>query len=228
MQLENMLNSIKNNFTKNTKVMCLINGIGHEITMKKYVSEQNLLIGCTTWTSMIDSHGNVSFIDDGTVTYKCLSGIKDTNITSVLNRTNLLAKYNQNVSSSIWAKATLNAATNPFCTLLDCNVGKLYNDETSKIIAKNIVEEFGNVAHAENVDFDKGAVYEMIIDLSERHGAHYTSMHQDLIQNKRLTEIDYINGTCVKLGKKHNIKCPYNDEITRLIKKKEYILGVSK
>lgn len=227
MQLKKMLDGIKKNIDSNTKVMCLINGLGHENTITKYVSEENILIGTTIWTSMIDKRGFVSFIDDGTVTYKCLNGPRDKNITQILNKSNLFAKYDQNVSTSIWAKAALNAATNPLCTLLDCNVGKLYQDEIGKNLAKNIVDEFGNVAKVENVDFDKKAVFDMVIDLSERHGAHYTSMHQDLIQNKRPTEIDYINGACVNLGIKHNIKCPYNDTITRLLKKKEFIMGVS-
>ncbi len=45
-------------------------------------------------------------------------------------------------------------------------------------------------------------------------GLHHPSMHQDLILNNRLTEIDYINGAVVRKGKKirssNTLLCLFN------------------
>ncbi len=49
-------------------------------------------------------------------------------------------------------------------------------------------------------------------------------MHQDLIQNHRLTEIDYINGYVSRKGKEFNINTPYNDLLTTLVHAKEQLL----
>ncbi|MGZ7196659.1 ketopantoate reductase C-terminal domain-containing protein, partial [Streptococcus pyogenes] len=55
----------------------------------------------------------------------------------------------------------------------------------------------------------------------ETLGLHYPSMHQDLIQNNRLTEIDSINGAIAKKGRKYGIPTPYSNLVTNLIHAKE-------
>ena len=45
-------------------------------------------------------------------------------------------------------------------------------------------------------------------------------MQQDLIKGKH-TEIDYLNGAVVRLGKKHGIKCPVNEALAMIIKEME-------
>ncbi|HJJ94632.1 MAG TPA: 2-dehydropantoate 2-reductase, partial [Methanocorpusculum sp.] len=50
--------------------------------------------------------------------------------------------------------------------------------------------------------------------------APYSSMYQDIMA-KRLTEVDYINGAIVELGKKHGIPTPVNETIVNLTHFKE-------
>lgn len=45
---------------------------------------------------------------------------------------------------------------------------------------------------------------------------HIPSAAQD-VQKKRKTEIDFLNGAIVRLGKKYGIPTPYNTVITDLI-----------
>ena len=45
---------------------------------------------------------------------------------------------------------------------------------------------------------------------------HVPSTAQD-VRNKRKTEIDFLNGTIVRLGKKYGIPTPYNSMITNLV-----------
>ena len=49
-------------------------------------------------------------------------------------------------------------------------------------------------------------------------------MYQDLVQNHRLTEIDYINGAVWRKGQKYGVSTPYCQLITQLIHAKEQIL----
>ncbi|WP_042259864.1 2-dehydropantoate 2-reductase N-terminal domain-containing protein, partial [Clostridium perfringens] len=51
MGLEPMLESIKGILGKNTKVLCLLNGLGHNETVAKYVDSKNILMGVTLWTA---------------------------------------------------------------------------------------------------------------------------------------------------------------------------------
>ena len=55
-------------------------------------------------------------------------------------------------------------------------------------------------------------------------GLHHPSMHQDLILNNYLEEIDSINGEVVRKGKKYGIPTPYCACLISLIHYKEQIL----
>ena len=51
---------------------------------------------------------------------------------------------------------------------------------------------------------------------------HYPSMHQDLVQHKRMTEIDYLNGYISRKGKEYGIDTPYCDYVTQMIHLKNH------
>ena len=50
-------------FMRYTKIVCILNGLGHVETLKDYVKEENILIGVTVWTSglggpgILEAHG---------------------------------------------------------------------------------------------------------------------------------------------------------------------------
>lgn len=50
MQLDGMMQSLKPVITDHTKILCLMNGIGHEEIIEKYVTRDNIFIGNTMWT----------------------------------------------------------------------------------------------------------------------------------------------------------------------------------
>ena len=104
--------------------------------------------------------------------------------------------------------------------------GGLGRTSTAHDMVVAIVNEFGQVAKAENIDLDVAeavAHCETCFD-PETIGMHFPSMHQDLIKNNRLTEIDYINGAISRKGKKYGIATPYCDFLTALVHAKEQIL----
>ena len=45
-------------------------------------------------------------------------------------------------------------------------------------------------------------------------------MRQDLMRGRK-TEIDYLNGAIVSLGKKHGIDCPVNHSLATIIREME-------
>jgi 2-dehydropantoate 2-reductase len=47
-------------------------------------------------------------------------------------------------------------------------------------------------------------------------------MLQDIVRGKR-TEIDYINGKVVELGREYGIPTPYNNAVVKIVRAKEVI-----
>ncbi|WP_316444989.1 2-dehydropantoate 2-reductase N-terminal domain-containing protein, partial [Escherichia coli] len=122
---EAMLTSIKNILGPNTKVLCLLNRLGHEETVAKYVNKKNIFMGVTLWTAGLVGPGHVTLTGDGSLEVQNIdSSMTDEakEICDVLSEACLKAHYSENVVFSIWRKACVNGTLNSCCTLLDCNI----------------------------------------------------------------------------------------------------------
>lgn len=229
MQLSEMLESIQPIMTEDTKVVCLLNGLGHEEIVEKYVPRANIFMGITLWTAGLGGPGLVKLIGNGNVELQNLDPAgKDQalEIVVALQNAGLNGVYSENVKYSIWRKACVNGVDNALATILDVNLAQLGSTSVAKELTRTIVNEFADVAEAEGTVLDRDEVVEHVESTfdPETIGSHYPSMHQDLIQNHRPTEIDFINGAVVRKAEKHHFSTPYCKLITQLIHAKEELL----
>lgn len=229
MGLKPMLKSINKIIGKNTQVLCLLNGLGHSETISEFVDIKNIFMGVTLWTSELICPGHVKLTGSGNLEIQNLDptmGATAKKICQTLNDANLNAIYSKNVVLSIWKKACINGALNSTCTILDCNIEEFGQLKNSKKIITKIIQEFSQIASKYNISLNIDEIVknvEQTYDPNEA-GEHFPSMHQDLIQNHRLTEIDYINGYISKKGKEFDIPTPYNNLLTILVHSKEELL----
>ena len=229
MGLEPMLKAVKNILGKDTKVLCLLNGLGHNETLEKYIDTKNIFMGVTLWTANLKGPGHVLLSGDGSLEVQNTDQSMDSEakrVCDVLNEAGLKAHYSEDVIFSIWRKACVNGTLNSCCTILDCNIKQFGELKEAPELIRNIIKEFADVATKYGVNLDVEQVakgIEKIYDPSQA-GEHYPSMHQDLIQKHRLTEIDYINGYVSRKGKEFNIDTKYNDLLTILVHAKEQLL----
>ena len=229
MGLKPMLKSINKIIGKNTQVLCLLNGLGHSETISEFVDIKNIFMGVTLWTSELICPGHVKLTGSGNLEIQNLDptmGVTAKKICQTLNDANLNAIYSKNVVLSIWKKACINGALNSTCTILDCNIEEFGQLKNSKKIITKIIQEFSQIASKYNIPLNIDEIVknvEQTYDPNEA-GEHFPSMHQDLIQNHRLTEIDYINGYISKKGKEFDIPTPYNNLLTILVHSKEELL----
>lgn len=229
MQLPTMLESIKPIIQEDTKVLCLLNGLGHEDVMKQYLPEKNILLGVTVWTAGLKKPGEVLLTGTGSVNLQSIdkSGKEEAlEIVDMMNEAGLNVTYDEDVLPSIWRKACVNGTMNSTCALQDCTIGEFFASEEAKSVVKTIISEFVTVGKALGVKLNEEEIVDYVFKTSVAAAEHYPSMHQDLIQNHRLTEIDFINGAVARKGKELGIDTPYCQMITDLIHSKEQILGI--
>ncbi|HFE9850349.1 2-dehydropantoate 2-reductase [Enterococcus sp. DIV1420a] len=229
MQLNNMMNSLKDMVGEKTQVLCLLNGIGHEDVVKKYVPESNILLGNTMWTAGLEGPGHVKLFGNGSLELQSLGNDETTaqEVIEVLNKAELNAKYSQHIRTSIYKKACVNGTMNGLCTILDSNMAGFGETDVADSIVETIVNEFATVGKHEGVELDIPEVLAQIKTCYKREtiGLHHPSMYQDLIVSNRLTEIDYINGAIARKGKMFGVETPYCTFLTQLVHAKEQILG---
>lgn len=90
------MQSINNMVGENTKVLCLLNGIGHEDVIKKYVPLSNIILGNTMWTAGLEGPGKAKLFGNGSIDLQNLgtdSKEAAEEVIKVSNVDNLNAKY---------------------------------------------------------------------------------------------------------------------------------------
>lgn len=229
MGLPTMLEDIQPILGSHTKVISLLNGIGHEDVIRKYVDKNNIFMGVTVFTASLKGPGHVAFHGGGSIEIQNYARGEEQaesarELVQVLDEARLNAIYSPDVKFSIWRKATVNGCNNAICTLLDCNIGQFYSTEQNPIIIRNIIEEFVVVAKKKSVEMDVEDLIKHITEISIKVSEHYPSMYQDLNLNNRLTEIDYINGAVTRIARDYGLSAPFNEMITLLIHAKEQII----
>lgn len=130
---------------------------------------------------------------------------------------NIHTNIYENIQEIIWNKLFVNMSLNSITAILHCKVGYLHENTYAAEIIRNILSEAVDVAIADGTYFDKEEVIKKIEKhIQEDFSEVITSMNQD-VSNKRLTEIDHINGAVVNAAKEYGISTPYNDFIVHMI-----------
>ena len=227
-QLPKMLLDIKGIIGEQTKVLSLLNGLGHATTMRRYVPDESIMVGVTIWLAGLKGPGHVHLEGPGSIAVQNMVGDSQSveGIVDMFNEAGLNATYDDHVINAIWQKACVNGTMNPTCTVLNCTIGELFGTEGGLNLVQGIFKEFIAVAKSETDGIDEAAIWKYIMDTSKKASNHYPSMHQDLVQNGRKTEIDYLNGAVVFKGKRAGIPTPYCQMITEMIHAKEAMLGL--
>lgn len=225
--LEQALLNAKNIIGDKTVLMSFQNGIGHEAIMQKIAGKDKVLGGTTTQASNILGPGNIknhaslpSWI--GEYEGGMSDRVKDLAETFTAHGLETIAS--DNVKKKKWMKLFALTAVGPLSAIFDMHHTELYiTNKESKLareLGKQIILETRKVAQADGVEVSEDECLEMFHKIVDSNQTNKSSMAFD-IQYKRKSEIDFINGSVSKIGKKHGVPTPLNDMLYKIIKVKE-------
>jgi 2-dehydropantoate 2-reductase len=225
--LEQALSNAKNIIGDKTVLMSFQNGIGHEAIMQKIAGKDKVLGGTTTQASNILGPGNIknhaslpSWI--GEYEGGMSDRVKDLAETFTAHGLETIAS--DNVKKKKWMKLFALTAIGPLSAIFDMHHTELYiTNKESKLareLGKQIILETRKVAQADGVEVSENECLEMFQKILDSNQTNKSSMAFD-IQYKRKSEIDFINGSVSKIGKKHGVPTPLNDMLYKIIKIKE-------
>jgi 2-dehydropantoate 2-reductase len=141
-------------------------------------------------------------------------------IVTIFNEAGIPSNAVDNIQTYIRGKAVYSAALNPLSTIFRVPYGELAQPQAFAINEALMPEAFA-VADAENVTLFWERAEEYLEYLRRKQIPDTENPHSPLlndIERGRKTEIDFVNGIFVELGKKHQIPTPVNETIVRLIK----------
>ncbi len=133
-----------------------------------------------------------------------------------LTNCGLTTDHTDQIISMVWRKSIMNACMNPVCAATGLTMAQAMNDPIVFQIVEALAKECVKVARANEIDLGWD-YYPKAIEYMRNAGDHKPSMLID-IENKRRTEIDFINGKFVEYGEQAGIETPYNITIRSLVK----------
>ena len=205
-----------------TAVMSLQNGMGHEEILSEVVGAGHVLAGKTYVGGVMLAPGHVIA---GTQGKRTVIGEIDGRISerakaiaAEFERAELPCEVSGNILGAMWDKLLINVATGALSGITGQVYGSLYAVPEIEATAIAAVAEAMTVAEASGVKLSIKAPRDAWLMAAE--GLPYefkTSMLQSL-EKGSITEIDFINGAVVRIGRKYDIPTPVNQTLVAAIK----------
>ena len=137
-------------------------------------------------------------------------------VAKILTECGLPTSHTNNINSMVWRKAILNSSMNPVCAVTGLTMAQAMSDPIVLQIVESLVKECIAVARANEIELGWN-YYPQAIEYMKKAGDHKPSMLID-IENKRRTEIDFMNGKIVEYGRQVGMETPYNSTLRALVK----------
>lgn len=210
---EKVLEPIAPLVREDTTILLLQNGIGNEkVAVAALRGKGVVLRGITQFGAILERPGTIRF----TVQRHTLieAHERSPRIAETLTAAGLDCRISTDITAAVWRKLIHNCVINPITSILGSTVGRI-GDPALRPLKQLVIDECLAVAAAEGITFEDDFMQE--IDSLYSSSPNTVSMRQDLLRGRQ-TEIDYLNGALVSLGKKHQINCPVNQTLTEIIR----------
>lgn len=199
-------------------VLTLQNGMGNADIIAETVARDRIVAGTTSHGATLLAPGRIRHAGTGATIIGMWAGKNlghADRVARVMTRAGIETEVVQNVQSVIWNKLLINVGINAVTALTAIKNGQILDLEITRNLSRAAVEEAMSVARAQGIQVDEDAV-EHVFQVAKATGANRSSMGQD-VDNKRLTEIDAINGAVVRIAEKLGLKVPVNLTLTALV-----------
>lgn len=205
-----------------TVLLSLQNGMGNYEILQEFAAPGQILLGTTKHNCVTLGFGRIYHSGAGVTHIGSPSREAETaaRIADAFRGSGIEAEECGDVKRLLWEKLFINMTINAVTALLDAPIGVIAEDAYAREVTAKLLEEAVAVAREDGADFDEAAVYRDVTHTAEILKTGKASMCQDM-EKKRRTEIDFINGAVVRLGKKYGVETPYHAMITALIHAKE-------
>lgn len=127
-------------------------------------------------------------------------------------------QWQEEISQFAWRKLAVNSVINPLTVKYQCLNGQLVNYPRE---IEALTQELAWLFDHEGMTDNSQQLLSIIWHVIQSTASNTSSMLQD-VQNRRLTEIDYVTGFLLKRAERHQLALPQHTALYHCIKKKEY------
>jgi len=209
------LTEIKSLLKNGTVILILQNGLGNKELAKGIVGDKiEVLRGLVAMGAEFSEPGKITLWNGETILEQTETS---KSIAELFNESGLKTRVSNDFEGELWNKLVVNCVVNPLTAILRVRDNEIVVDAL-KGVRHGIIEECVKVGRAEGIIFETDL--KESIDKKILQYTNFSSMCQDLLKGKR-TEIDFLNGKIVELGRGHHISTHINETLVSLIKSLE-------
>ena len=127
------------------------------------------------------------------------------------------------IKRDMWLKFLVNCSFNAISGIGQIAYGEMVKSPGIVKLIEEITKEFLAIAELEDVNITMSEALAANASIASTMATQVSSTAQDLARGK-MTEIDFLNGYIVELGKRHGITTPYNESVHALVKMMESLI----
>ncbi len=199
-------------------ILTLQNGMGNADTIAEVIKPTRIIAGTTSHGATMLGPGSIRHAGIGPTTIGMWAdGAKDKvlYIAKFFSESGIKTEVVDDIKSVIWNKLLVNVGINAITALTGIKNGQLLDLPATRDISRAAVEEAMELARAQGIHIREDSM-EHVFEIAKATSPNRSSMGQD-VDNKRLTEIEAINGFVVREASKIGLKVPVNKTLTALI-----------
>jgi 2-dehydropantoate 2-reductase len=209
---KNAVEGIKPLLRRDTVILILQNGLGNQEAVRRVVGKKvEILRGITTMAAEFFKPGEIRFWVGSTVIEHDAAA---ESIAEAFNRSGLRAVISDDINVEIWNKLIINSVINPLTAVFQVRNREICS-RSLQAVRHQIVGECVAVGKTQGIEFPPKLAE--IVDKEIVNYTNFSSMCQDMIKGKK-TEIDFLNGRIVELGRKNHVPTPVNQTLVCMIK----------
>ncbi len=199
-----------------TVVATLQNGIGNLEILEEIFGRDRVLGGVTAEGATVLGWGRIRHAGQGATVIGPKGGPAE-RLVSAFNRAGFKASSSDNVEELLWGKLVINVGINALTAITGLKNGRLPELEGTRSIMEGAVREAVAVAEAKGIRLPYPDPLKRVMEVCRDTSGNIASMLQDVL-NKKVTEVDFINGAIVREGERLGIPTPVNRVLASLVR----------
>ena len=203
---------------KDTYLMTLQNGSGHEDVLCRFADEAHVVIGTTLHNSAVTGVGEIRHGGNGPMHIGPLTGdaARLEPIREAFACCGFEIDCMQDIKRLIWQKMMTNVSASVLTGILQVPMGFITENPSAWALCQTLVREAVAVAAGEGIVFDAEEKIAEVRKVCEDSPEGLTSIYAD-IKNGRRTEVDTISGSVVRASDRNGVPAPTHRAMVRLV-----------
>lgn len=204
---------------KDTYLLTLQNGSGHEDILGEFVDEKHVIIGTTEDNGAVLAPGHIRRGGVGNTNIGMLTGEKPeilNEIKAAFDHCGFNVKIHENIQQLIWNKLFTNVSLSVVTGILQVKIGFIRSNEYAWNMTRALIHEAVFVAKALGLDADEEKITAEVEAVTVKSPEGITSICADLKAGRK-TEVDTISGSVLKAAKKVGVSVPTHEFAVNMI-----------